>query len=297
MRILLISPRKERPMLTQTVRRISFILPLLMALPCASFAHAQTPPQGKTFDVVSIRQNLALGGSGSFNLTPSPDGFRVTHVPLLLVLMTAYTPQAGGMFLNNIENAPDWLHRDTYDIDTRISDADRAAWNDPKNQPAMLQEMLQAMLADRFKFAAHRTMKTAPVYDLIVTKGGPKFQETKPDEPRPSGATLPGGGVMGPGADGATHMYNFSMGLLCALLSEKSERPVVDKTGLTGHYSIDIREPARMAAPSATPNGPSEDDRMPAVADVLKSVGLELKPAKEQVEWLVIDHMEKPTAN
>jgi len=87
-------------------------------------------------------------------------------------------------------------------------------------------------------------------------------------------------------ADGATHMYNFSMGLLAALLTDKSDRTVLDKTGLTGRYSFDIREPARMAAPSAGQTGPTEDDARPAVADALKGVGLELKPAKEQVEKL-----------
>lgn len=287
-------------MLTTTVRRASLSLSLLaIGLSGALPSGGQTPPQGKTFDVVSIRQNVSQGRpSGPPNLGPSPNGFHLERQSLMSVLLVAYTPKAGGLFMKNIQGLPDWATgSERYDIDARISDADRAAWNDPKNQPAMLQEMLQAMLADRFKLSVHREMKEVPVYDLVVAKGGIKFQETKPEELRPAGATLPGGGVMGPGADGATHMYNFSMDLLCALLSEKSERPVVNKTGLTAHYSIDIREPAHMAAPSATPNGPTEDDRMPAVADVLKNVGLELKPAKEQVEWLVIDHIEKPTAN
>jgi uncharacterized protein (TIGR03435 family) len=252
----------------------------------------------RAFDVVSIRQNMALGGSRSFNLTPSPDGFGVTHVPLLLVLMTAYTPEAGGMFMKNIDNMPDWLRRDTYDIDARISDADRAAWNDPKNQPAMLQQMLQTILGDRFKLAVHRQMKENPVYQLVIAKGGVKFAETKPDEPRPAGPTLPGGGAIGQGPDGVTHMYNLTMQMLATVLGEKTDRPVIDKTSLTGHYSFDIREPANDTAPSATPDpSHNDDDSRPAIADVLKSLGLELKPAKDQVEWLVIDHIEKPTAN
>ncbi|HXE08251.1 MAG TPA: TIGR03435 family protein [Acidobacteriaceae bacterium] len=286
-------------MLAATFRRASLSLPLLIVVGAPLQGRAQAQAPGKTFDVVSIRQNVSQGRpSGPPNLGPTPNGFHIERQSLISVLLVAYTPKAGGLFMKNIQGLPEWASgRERYDIDARISDADRAAWNDPKNQPAMLQEMLQAMLADRFKLSVHREMKEVPVYELVVAKGGVKFHETKPDEPKPAGATLPGGGMMGPGPDGATHMYNFSMNLLCALLSEKSERPVVDKTGLTGHYSIDIREPAQMAAPSASPNGPTEDDRMPAVADVLKSVGLELKPAKEQVEWLVIDHIEKPTAN
>jgi uncharacterized protein (TIGR03435 family) len=266
---------------------------LLAILLCGPRVHAQD----KTFEIVSIRQNVPQQRRGPINLAPGPDGFRVEQQPLMNLLLTAYTPKTGGLFLNNIENLPDWAKDSRYDIDARISDADRAAWQDPKNQPAMLQEMLQGMLADRFKLVVHREMKEKPVYELTVAKSGLKFQETKPDEPRPAGPTLPGGGIMGQGADGATHMYNFSMGLLAALLTEKSDRTVLDKTGLAGRYSIDIREPAQMAAPSAGQNGPTEDEQRPAVADALKSVGLELKPAKEQVEKLVIDHVEKPSPN
>ena len=257
----------------------------------------QVYAQGKSFDVVSIRQNVSQERRGPMNLAAGPDGFRVEQQQLMNLLLTAYTPTTGGLFLNNIENLPDWAKNDRYDIDARISDADHAAWQDPKNQPAMLQEMLQAMLADRFKLVVHREMKEKPVYELVVAKGGAKFQETKPDEPRPAGATLPGGGVMGQGAGGVTHMYSMSMGLLAALLTSKSDRTVLDKTGLAGRYSIDIHEPAQMAAPSAGQNGPTEDEQRPAVADALKSVGLELKPAKEQVEKLVIDHVEKPSPN
>lgn len=281
-------------MLSPTLRRASICLPLLMVIVSAVQARAQ----GKTFDVVSIRQNVSQDRRGGpMNLTPGPDGFREERQPLMNLLLLAYPPKAGGLFLNRIDNLPDWAKSDRYDIDARVSDADRAAWQDPRNQPAMLQEMLQSMLADRLKLVAHREMREKPVYELVVAKGGVKFGETKPDEERPAGATLPGGGVMGQGKDGATHMYNFSMSLLAVLLTDKSDRPVIDKTGLTGRYSIDIREPARMAAPSAAPGSGSEDDRMPAVADVLKGVGLELKPAKEQVEYLVVDHVEKPTDN
>lgn len=280
-------------MLNALLRRATLGGTLLAVVLCAPRMRAQD----KTFDVVSVRQNISQQRRGPMNLAPAPDGFRVEGQPLMNLLLTAYTPKTGGLFLNNIDNLPDWAKDLRYDIEARIADADRAAWQDPKNQPAMLQEMLQAMLADRFQLVVHREMKEKSVYELVVAKSGPKFQETKPDEPRPAGQTLPGGGMMGRGADGATHMYNMSMGLLAALLTSKSDRTVLDKTGLTGHYSIDIHEPAQMAAPSAGQTGPTEDEQRPAVSDALKSVGLELKPAKEQVEKLVIDHVDKPSAN
>ena len=278
----------------------STLLPLLLSIPAGAVsARAQQPaaPQGKSFEVVSIRQNVSQNGNGPRDLTAGPDGFRIERQPLMNILLTAYPPAEGGMFLNRIDQMPDWLRTEHYDIDARISDADRAAWNDPKNQPAMLQSALQSMLQDRLHLVVHRTMKEISVYDLLVAKSGAKFSETKPDEPHVPGSVLPGGGVMGRGADGATHFSNFSMGLLAALLTSKSDRPVLDKTGLTGRYTLDVNEPQQMAAPSASSNGESEDERRPVVSDALKSVGLELKSAKEPVEFLVIDHVERPTEN
>jgi len=275
------------------------LLSLLLSIPvgaiAASAQQAATPAaQAKSFDV-SIRQNISQTGSKSLKLTPTPTGFQVTRMPLMLVLMTAYTPEAGGLFLNNIDNLPDWARRDNYDIDARISNADRAAWNDPKNQPAMLQQMLQAMLADRFKLAVHRTTKDVPVYDLVVAKGGPKLTETKPDEPLPAGRVLPDGSVVVPG-QGGPHLYNCSIGLLASGLSENSGRTVLDKTGLTGRYNIVIPTPER-AAHADGADGAAQDDPTPIIFDMVKPLGLELKPAKEQTEFLVIDHVEKPTEN
>ena len=266
-------------------------------LPIVFLSVAPVHAQHRTFDVVSIRENISHQRRGPITLGPGPDGFHAESQPLRDLLLTAFTTSAGGLFLNNIENLPDWGSNTRYDIDARISDADRAAWQDPKNQPALLQEMLQAVLADRFHLVVHRDSKEKSVYNLVIAKTGPKFHETTPDEPRPAGGTLPGGAVMGQGANGATHMYNMPMGVLAALLTSKSDRTVLDKTGLAGRYSIDIQEPAQVAAPSTNPNAPNEEEQRPAIADALKGLGLELKPAKEQVEKLVIDHVEKPSDN
>jgi uncharacterized protein (TIGR03435 family) len=277
---------------------------VLATLPIpVAFAQAKPTPapnaQAKSFEVVSIRQNISrINEKAAQQLTPSPDGFRVT-ASLWMVLMSAYTPSTGGLFVNNIDNLPDWAKSDNYDIDARISDADRAAWQNPKNQPAMLQALLQGMLADRFKLAVHRASKDVAVYDLVVAKDGPKLTETKPDDPRPAGLTLPGGGVMvqGSGPDGQNaHLYNFSIELLASLLTTQSDRVIRDKTGLNGRYDMFIVKPARMAAPAVGSNE-GHDEEGPGMSDVVKKLGLKIEPAKEQVETLVIDHVERPTAN
>lgn len=284
-------------MLTPVFRRVSFSLPLLAIVVGAAQARAQ----GKTFDVVSIRQNISQGArNGPPDLTPGPNGFRVERVPLITVLLTAYTPQSSSaaLFAGHIENLPEWASEENYDIDARISDADRAAWQDPKNQPAMLQEMLQEMLADRFKLVVHRATKESSAYDLVVAKGGPKLKESKPDDPHPAGTVLPGGGVMvpfeTPTGGRAAQFYSLSMGTLASLLTQAADHEIRDKTGLAGRYDFSIRKPASMNAPSADPSAPDAD---PSIFDVVQTLGLKLEPAKEQVETLVIDHVERPSEN
>jgi len=62
----------------------------------------------------------------------------------------------------------------------------------------MLRAMLQQMLEDRFKLAVHRSTKDVPGYSLSAGKSGPRFKQTNPDEPHPSGIAHPEGGVTVP---------------------------------------------------------------------------------------------------
>jgi len=271
--------------------------------PAASGA-AAAPAKAYTFDVVSIRQNNTplRGQRGIPQSGPTADGYRLTNDNLLLVLLAAYVPQAGGATfygLAQIKGIPDWSER--YDIDARISDADRAAWQNPAEQKVMLQAMLQAMLADRCKLAVHREIKEVPVYSLVVAKGGPRFKETDPTVEHPSGYKLPWGGeiTMTFSNDGGSYkMYGISMASFATWFSSWAGRPVQDKTGLTGKYDLTMKQPAPSGpAPGEQQDETASDPGGSASYSMVKDLGLKLEPAKSSVETLVIDHMERPSAN
>ena len=272
-------------------RRASLCLPICLLALVATIASAQ-----KTFEVVSIRENLSPGAAQSNGATP--DGYHMGNLPLALAVLSAYTQTNSGTTFSpdNIVGFQDPILTTTrYDIDARVSEADRAAWNDPKQQPEMLREMLQAMLADRFKLVVHRATKQQDIYLLRVAKGGPKFQETKPDNPHPGAMALPGGGFASPGANNVLNLYDMPMPALASfLLSAFAGRTVQDDTSLTGHYDLSLAKPAPAGAPAASDGSP---DAAPSVFTVLAGLGLKLEPAKRDVETLVIDHIEKPTAN
>src|SRR5215813_1735545 len=82
--------------------------------------------------------------------------------PLKIVLMQAFkvkTYQIAG---------PSWLDEDCFEIVAKMPEGATA-----DQVPAML----QALLAERFKLAAHKEDRPRPVYALVVDKGGPKFKE------------------------------------------------------------------------------------------------------------------------
>ena len=146
--------------------------------------------------------------------------------------------------------------------------------------------MLQALLAERFHLQFHREPKEMPVYSLVVAKGGPKFKASEPEAI--SGAHI---GVNGRNQFLAATRYTMpqlALGLRDAI---GVDRPVLDKTGLTGEY--DFRIEATLLSRGRTP----EFGDLSVFTAVQDQLGLRLVPDKAKLEVLVVDRIEKPSAN
>ena len=70
------------------------------------------------------------------------------------------------------------------------------------------------------------------------------------------------------------------------------DRPVLDQTGLTGLYDVNIE-----ATPEFRFNKSSEPGDVSVFTAVQEQLGLKLQPGRAQIEVLVIDHIEKPADN
>jgi bla regulator protein BlaR1 len=272
-----------------------------MCVPLAGFAQADASQTAKVdakpmaFEVVSIRQHK--GDDVAQSHGPTANGYHMTNMPLVVPIVTAYVPQTGNSALymkNQVKGIPDWM-RDQYDIEAKVSEAALAEWHKPAAQNAMLQAMLQTMLADRLKLVVHRDIKEVPVYSLVVGKNGPKFKEANAAETH-QGVTLPdGGGTLVPEDGGHTlHFYAVSMTSLAPVMSNWAGRPVQDKTGLTGKYDLQMPNPAM---PPASADGSAAADPQGSVVTSMEDLGLKLVPGKGQVETLVVDHVERPSEN
>jgi len=284
---------------------------VLFAGPVAVLAQAVTsaeaaPPVGAdgkplTFDVVSIREdNSEDGPQNTVQNGPTPDGYHLKDGPLLAVIQTAYLPSEGGLTFrpDRITGLPAWafnlIH---YDIDARVSEGDMPKWKDPASQTAMLRAMLQAMF--------HRENKVIPIYELTVGRKNPKFKPSEATalaeirQKHPNVVTLRSGTfvVAGPNP-GQQTLFGMTMRDLGTFLSTLARRPIQDKTGLTGKYDItfqiELRPPPQEGTDTAIPPDFYSSQIFSIVQDQL---ALKLNAAKGLVESLVIDHVERPSAN
>jgi len=257
------------------------------------------------FDVASIRRNA----SGTESCDPehlfvTGDAFRMTRCPLIVALFMAYVP-ADGAFMGfstdgRVVGAPGWMKSELYDIDARVDEADSPAWQDPAKQKEMMHAMLQSLLRERCKLVVHREMPEKPVYVLVLGKGGPKFHEAKSVEPaailkeHPEVGAVPGGGGMfSLGANGSVHFYATPISSLAVVLSNKAGQVVLDKTGLTGRYDIDLE----MSQPGQQGPDGRQDPGASIFTLVQEQLGLRLEAATAPVETLVIDSVTRPTEN
>jgi uncharacterized protein (TIGR03435 family) len=230
-----------------------------------------TPSAPPAFEVASIKPVAPPIPTGGGPWTMTHGRFRAEVANIRDVIGWAYN-----VLLSQVKGGPDWIDSDPYYFDARADNSDAG--------PEQIRVMLRTLLTDRFKLAVHRETQTAQAYTLTVGKNGSKLQDAKDGRKGLINWTGPGQVTFteNPGLEGGL------IGILSFLLSA----PVLDETGLKGSYnfSLDFTNP-RDPRPRQADSPP---DLFTAVQEQL---GLKLEAKKGPVEVVVIDHMERPTAN
>jgi uncharacterized protein (TIGR03435 family) len=183
-----------------------------------------TRPAFDAFEVATIKPTPADFQGGRFIRMQSAHEFAAKNFTLMALVAAAYNlnPQA-------ISGGPDWADSDCYDIVA-------AAPNEARPNLDEQMSMLRKLLTDRFKLTFHREQKELSIYVLTVAKSGPKLKEsTTPADEAPvlvnrmfhGRALLPA--------------RNATMVQLASILQRAVlDRPVMDKTGLSGRYDFDL---------------------------------------------------------
>lgn len=234
---------------------------LAASLAFAQMAFAQKGPE---FDVATVRPAApSTDGRSHTRISTDTDTGKLnyTNVNLKDIIGQAYKVQEYQI------SGPDWINTERFDIVAQFP---------PHTDARQLQPMLQSLLTDRFKLATHRETKQLPVYNLVVAKGGPKFKAAESSS-----------GITSDSNRTRWHVKaTVTMRRFAEFLSDEVDRPVIDKTGLTGAYDFTIDW--------AVDSSVATNDSGPSIFTALQEqLGLKLDSAKGPVEIIVVDHAEK----
>jgi uncharacterized protein (TIGR03435 family) len=185
-----------------------------------------------------------------------------------------------GVHKTQIANAPEWVREEVWNA---------KGYANVPGQPSVkqYQELTRKLLAERFGLVIHTEQREMAVYALTVAKGGPKLVVSKSD---PNGQQS---GSDGPnGAEVTMQMENCPMSGLAGELTYSLDRPVLDKTGLTGRYDFQLKWTADET------KAPTDGSAPPSIFTALQDqLGLKLEPVKALADVLVIDKVERSGAN
>lgn len=229
----------------------------------AGFVWAQSPAP-PAFEVATIKPARPIteqAMSGKMHIGQKIDGARVDYGAMTLADLMAIAYKVKSFQITG----PDWLKTERFDILAKLPEGAN------KDQ---VPQMLQALLADRFKLTIHRDTKDHAIYALVVAKGGPKMKESPPDEPPPAADAPPpkeekgvmtvdtgqgkmsvrtdggGGGATVKGPNGLTQKVSVSNGIIhmelnkatmeqmCEAITRFLDKPVMDMTELKGNFQI-----------------------------------------------------------
>jgi bla regulator protein blaR1 len=274
------------------------------------------------FDAASVKSSKPSAG-GRNNLGQSGGHVSMAGVALLGLVAQAYKFTNLSDATNMIFGIPDWAASMRFDIETE------APGNPTVDQKRL---MLQSLLADRFHLAGHREKRQLRVYAAVLAKPGKLGPQLHPhtndtecttvvqplregasaspssETPTETAAALlrqyPCGRVEGGLLVGNDHDRIWTGGRKLDMSTivrsiggmEATDRPIVDRTGLSGLFDFTVEWSHQLQALSV---GPEPDvSGMMSLSDALRDqLGLKLESTTGAVDVLVIDHVEEPTPN
>ncbi len=269
----------------------------------AGIARAQS--DSKAFEVASIR--LQGGDPGTIAVSEVSKGrFAVTENTFRLMVFAFKLPGCRMSVLTGeacplISGEPSWMRQERYTIqattppgtrDYNMSDYIEGRADD-------LYAMVRKLFESRFNLKYHLESRDVSVYRITVTRGGAKLPSsqskmvTMPDGTtarerffgfRPAPAT---------GGDIILRSRGFSLKDMASVLSDMLNRPVFDRTGIPGEFDFDMPFP-----PDPDNHGPGIELRGPGLFTAFQEqLGLRLESAKEKMDVIVIDSIDRPSQN
>jgi uncharacterized protein (TIGR03435 family) len=253
------------------------ILLSLCFLTCARMPAQQTPGVSSTFSVAIIKPS-------------APDAVTVTQIrgnrfategtTFVDVFKYAYNVHP-----DQVVGGPEWLRTQKFDI---LADPE----TEKRPSSDQMKVMVQQLLAERFHLVMHHEAKILSVYALEKTADTPKLTKSAAD---PSGIPVVGYDPRGELEVGNATMANFATFLQRFVL----DRPVVDQTGIAGHFDLVLRWTPDNFPAGETSYDPQKDASAPPdlFTAIKEQLRLKLKPTKAATDVFLIDRVERPSEN
>jgi uncharacterized protein (TIGR03435 family) len=242
-----------------------------------SIASPQTTAR-REFEVASVKEVDHPVAPHAVSLIINHERLNIDAAALRQIIGLAFAIQRV-----RVQGGPPWIDEDLYDIVAKAGSAEVTRDE--------IREMLQTVLADRFKLSVHRETKELPEYTLVPWKDGPKLKPAGDQD-----AT----GIKPDGSPNGGRRFEFrktSFATLVNFLANTLNSPVIDKTGVPpGLYNFTLQWTESVANQRPEDAGPL--DSGPSLFKALQEqLGLKLEVKKVPIEVLIIDHIEKATAN
>src|SRR5262245_35931095 len=257
-----------------------------------------------SFDVASIKPNIATGGDSSIQANAN-GRLTAINTSLRSLVLRAY-----GIHDSQLIGAPGWIAAERFDVDARVDTA-------PAGGPDMLMPMLRTLLAERFRLRVHADTRELPAFVLTTARRdrrlGAQIRATESDCTKATQLTVtelraqardgwpPCGLVyvvsfVAPAATGLENRMRvrrsgISMKDFATALQPSVDRPIVDRTGLEGRFDLEY---SYAAAPATAAAGGNQPTLLVALEEQL---GLRLESQRTQVPVLVIDSVERLIEN
>ena len=281
-----------RKALLAVAASVTIVGPIAYGLLNPPVSHAQAPNSfsglqtsaTKVFDVATVK--VSAPESQGWQLGPPGHGaVTIRNLQLHRIIASSFRVQDSMVF------GPGWLDDMRYDIVGKGPD--------PNASNPEVWEMMRSLLAERFKLKYHIETREVPIYALTIAKGGPKLidgDKGRCAEDIKAGKNC-GDIIFPPFGSG---IYNMPVAAFIGGLARVlQDRPIVDKTGLTGKYDVTVRWMPDGTKPEDLESIPKENrpEDISLFQAVEKQAGLKLEATKGPVQVVVVDSIEKPSGN
>ena len=273
----------------------------LMLLAMGGWAIFAQPADRPNFEVASVKPSV----SRSIQHVRALPGRLTADASLRFLMQYAF-----GVQPFQVIGGPERAMSARYEIDAK---------SDGNAGRARMYLMLRSLLEDRYQLKTHHETRELPAYDLVAVRSGlklpPPKEGTCTDSPADAPLEWAGGRMAVPGeipaakglcGTASVHLEPAGprmqggaivMPELVRVLSLVLGRSVIDKTGFTGRFDLQLDFVPDESTPAMPPPPPGSDMPGPSLSQALHQLGLQLESTKGPVEVIVVDRAELPTGN